>query len=267
VEWTDILRCPKTGNGLQPDEIASVLRVEHADVTYPIVEGVIDFCPASNDRISASYDRMAARYDPYITASSVSARILSRIVWGCADDRDLMEEVLSLLPDRFNGVLLDVPVGTSVFTAPLYGRYPEATIIGVDCSMNMLRKAKARFQEQGVNNAHLLKADAARLPIQDAAVDLVLSMNGWHAFTDKHGTTAEMKRVLRGGGRLVACGYVKGASRRSDWFVKYFGVRNGYFTPPFFTFDDMARQFEGLTIARQGSDRCFAWFEAVKQRA
>lgn len=41
-------------------------------------------------------------------------------------------------------------VGTGVFTAPLYRRYPNATIIGVDCSMNMLRKARVRFQEHGV---------------------------------------------------------------------------------------------------------------------
>ncbi len=76
-----------------------------------------------------------------------------------------------------------------------------------------------------------------------------------------------MKRVLRRGGRLVACGYVKGASRRSDCFVRYFGVRHGFFTPPFFTLDDMARQFEGFTITRQGSEKCFAWFDAVKQGA
>ncbi len=34
---------------------------------------------------------------------------------------------------------------------------------------------------------------------------------------------------------------------------------------PFFTFDGMARQFEGYTITRQGSDKCFAWFDAIKQ--
>ncbi len=267
MEWTDILQCWKTGNKLHFDGTASLLRGEHADPSYPTIDGIVDFCPGPGDRIATAYDKFAWRYDPYITASSVSAKILGRIVWGRADDRDLMEEVLSLLPDRFDGVLLDVPVGTGVFTAPLYGRYPEAMIIGVDCSINMLRKAKLRFQEQGVNNVHLLKADAANLPVRDGMADLVLSMNGWHAFADKHGTTAEMKRVLRRGGRLVACGYVKGASRRSDCFVRYFGVRHGFFTPPFFTLDDMARQFEGFTITRQGSEKCFAWFDAVKQGA
>jgi SAM-dependent methyltransferase len=264
VEWTDILRCPKTGQSLHFDEAASVLRGEDSDATYPVIDGIVDFCPQVHDRVSASYDKVAARYDPGITAATLRAKVLGRIIWGRASDRDAMEEVPSFLPDRFDGVLLDVPVGTGVFTAPLYRRYPEATILGVDCSMNMLRKAQARFREQGIPNVHLLKADAAHLPVRDTAVDLVLSMNGWHAFADKQRMSAEMRRVLRREGTLIACGYVRGARWLSDWFVRHFGVRNGYFAPPFFTRDDIARQFEGFTMARHGSDKSIAWFEAVK---
>jgi len=89
-------------------------------------------------------------------------------------------------------------------------------------------------------------------------------MNGWHAFADKQGTAAEMHRILRREGGLIACGYVQGARRLSDWFVRCFGVRNGFFTPPFFAVGDLARQFGGFTIIRQGSDKSFVWFEAVK---
>ena len=265
MELTDILQCPKTEQPLHFDEAASILRAEDSDVAYPVIGGIVDFCPDAHDRISASYDKVAARYDPGITASTVRAKVVGRIIWGRAGDRDPMEKVLSLLPDRFDGVLLDVPVGTGVFTAPLYRRYPEATIIGVDCSMSMLRRAQARFQEQGVHNVHLLKADAANLPVRDGTVDLVLSMNGWHAFADKQRATAEMRRVLREEGVLIACGYVQGVRRLSDWFVQHFGVRNGFFTPPFFTLDDLDRQFEGFTIARKGSDKSIAWLEAVNR--
>jgi len=263
--WTDILRCPKTGNGLCADETNSVIRVDHTNATYPIVDGIANFCPESQDRIAASYDKVAKRYDRGITASTLRSRVLGRIIWGRAGDLDPMEEVLSLMPSRFDGVLLDVPVGTGVFTAPLYRRYPDATILGVDCSMNMLRKAQVRFREQGVSNVHLLKADAAHLPLRDATADLVVSMNGWHAFANKHGTVAEMKRVLSANGRLIACGYVQGARQRSDWFVRHFGVRHGYFTPPFFTVGEIPERFHGFTLARRGCDRSIAWFEAVQQ--
>ncbi len=265
MDWTDILRCSKTGNRLYADETGSILRVEGADVSYPIVDGIVDFCPEPNDRIATAYDQVVPRYDSHMLSSTIPMRVLGRIVWGFPSDRDPIDKALALLADRFDGILLDVPVGTGVFTASLYGRYPSATIIGVDISMNMLRKARARFQEQGVNNVHLIKADAARLPVDDAAVDMVLSMNGWHAFADKQGATAEMWRVLRPEGTLVACGYVQGARRLSDWFVRRFGVRHGFFTPPFFTLDDMARQFRGFTITRQGSEKSMAWFAAVKK--
>ncbi len=265
MQLTEILRCPTTGGRLQFASREETLFVEHSNAAYPLIDGIVDFCPHGHDRVSTSYDKVAWRYDPYITGSSVPMRLFSRIVWGCDDDRDPMKEVLSLLPERFEGVLLDVPVGTGVFTAPLYRRYPKATIIGVDGAMNMLRRAQGCLREQGVNHVRLLKADAAHLPLQDAVVDLVLSMNGWHAFADKPGATAQMRRVLRKGGTLIACGYIQGARRLSDWFVRCFGVRNGFFTPPFFGLDDMARHFEGFTITRQGSDKSIAWFEAVKE--
>jgi SAM-dependent methyltransferase len=264
VEWTDLLRCPKTGQALHFDEAASVLRGEASDGTYPVIDGIVDFCPPWQDRIAASYDKVAARYDPCLTSSTLPTKILGWVTWGCTSGRDPMEEILSLLPDRFDGVLVDVPVGTGVFTAPVYRRYPEATIIGVDCSMSMLRKAKVHFREQVVNNVHLLKADAAHLPLRDAAANLVVSMNGWHAFADKQRTTAEMRRILRPQGALIACGYIRGARRLSDWFVRHFGVRNGFFTPPFWTVADLARQFQNFTMARQGNDKSIAWFQARK---
>jgi SAM-dependent methyltransferase len=267
VEWTEILRCPKTGNRLHFDETGSILCVEHADVTYPVIDGIVDFCPEPGDRIATAYDKVVPRYDSYMLSSTIPMRVLGRIVWGFPSDRDPIDKALALLPDRFDGILLDVPVGTGVFTASLYRRYPSATIIGADISMNMLRRARARFQEQGLRNVHLIKADAAHLPVGDAAVDMVLSMNGWHAFADKQGTAAEMQRVLRQDGTLLACGYIQGARRLSDWFVRCFAIRNGFFTPPFFTAGDLARQFEGFTITRQGSDRSIAWFEALKEGA
>ena len=37
-------------------------------MTYPVIDGVVDFCPQAQDRIAASYDKVAPRYNP--TAST-----------------------------------------------------------------------------------------------------------------------------------------------------------------------------------------------------
>ncbi|MHC5061423.1 MAG: methyltransferase domain-containing protein [Planctomycetota bacterium] len=266
MELADILVCPKSGNRLRFDNNDSVVRVEGCDTVYPVIDGVIDFCDPEPDRISASYNKIAHRYDAYITTSTLSMKIFNRIIWGTTEDyTSYMDTVLSNLPTEFDGILLDVPVGTGVFTSSLYARYPNATIIGVDSSMGMLQEAKNRFDKEGLKNIRLIRADATYLPVRDGVVDIVLFMNGLHVFPDKRGAIAEMGRVLRKQGTLVACGYVKGGSKRSDWIVRHFMTRTGYFNPPFFSLDDLAEQFVGFTIMRQGNLESCVYFVAVNE--
>lgn len=265
MNWMQLLRCPTTGGAVRLSADGSKALVDHSDVTYPVIDGIIDFCSESRDRISNAYDGAVSRYDSYITSSSLLLKVVNLIISGHASDQDLLDQVLSRFPDQFDGVLVDVPVGTGVFTSPIYRRYPEATIIGVDYSMRMLQKAKARFEQEGMTNVYLVRANAAHLPLADGIADMVVSMNGWHAFADKRGTTAEMKRVLCEDGKLIACGYIRGGSRRGDWFVRWFGARRGFFTPPFFTSGEIPQQFTGFTISHMGGDRYFAWFEAMHE--
>lgn len=260
-----ILRCPKTGNKLLFSSGGSVVRVEHTDVEYPVIDGIIDFCTGAEDRVTIAYDKVARRYDAILARPNVPRRICNGLVWGVGDDRSYIETVLSYLPSDFDGILLDVPVGTGVFTSPIYTKYPKATIIGIDLSMSMLRKARECFERDGLRNVYLLRADVTNLPLINDAVDLVLSMNGWHAFTDKQRAIAEIRRILRKRGTLVACGYIKGVRKITDWFIKHFGARKGFFNPPFFEQDEIASKFKGFRIIRQANLKSIAYFEAINE--
>ena len=57
---------------------------------------------------------------------------------------------------------------------------------------------------------------------------------------------------------FLAGGPEGGARWLSDWFVRRFGVRNGFFTPPFSTFDDLAEQFNGFTIGQDLAGEVFS---------
>lgn len=267
MDTADILRCPKTGSRLRFGEGESVVHVPGRDVTYPVVDGIVDFCPDVKDTVSKAYDAYSSRYDTYMTYATspgTFAKMFDRLVWGFSGDGGVTDEVLSHLPADFDGILLDVPVGTGLFTCSRYAGFPDAMILAVDYSMGMLQKARMRFLQHGVNNVQLFRADVANLPVRGDSIDIVLSMAGLHAFADKERAIKEMRRVLREQGTLLADCYVRGARRRTDWIVKHILARRGFFTPPFLHIDDIASELEGFTIRQQGNFEACAWFEAVK---
>ena len=66
-------------------------------------------------------------------------------------------------------------------------------------------------------------------------LDTVVSMNGFHAFPDKQIAFHEIWRVLKAGGDFIACFYIRGKSKRTDWLVKNILAKKGWFSPPFQT--------------------------------
>lgn len=80
----------------------------------------------------------------------------------------------------------------------------------------------------------------------DALFDIVLSMNGFHAFPDKEKAFRETWRVLKPGGKFIACFYIKGKSGITDSLVKNVLSKKGWFTPPFQTEEQLTDTLNGL---------------------
>ena len=75
--------------------------------------------------------------------------------------------------------------------------------------------------------------------MENESFDLVLSMNGFHAFPDKDKAFQETWRVLKKDGTFLACFYIKGKSCVTDWLVKNILSKKGWFTPPFHTENEL----------------------------
>ena len=101
----------------------------------------------------------------------------------------------------------------------------------------MLDKAKRRLGDCG--HISFVQGDVGQLPFADESCDIVLSMNGFHAFPDKKRAFLETNRVLKKGGRFIGCFYIKGKSRRTDWLVGRILTKKGWFTPPFLTEENL----------------------------
>lgn len=157
-----------------------------------------------SDKIQKSYRQSRNIYDDVLTRSTWWSRLYMDIFWGGVDDDEIARTVLSYIPDDFSGKLLDVPVGTGVFTVAKYSRMKRADIVCLDFSSDMLDQARDRFWKEGIGNCRLVQGDVGALPFGDGSFDIVLTMNGFHAFPDKERAYSEVNRVLKAGGRLSA---------------------------------------------------------------
>ena len=221
-----------------------------------------------HDEIRRSYKAlggMATLYDGIITRSTVLGKVMDSLVWGL--DRELaekwVEDALAPVSADFSGKLLEVPVGTGVLTMPLYATLPKARVTCLDYSADMMENAKKRPAAMGLSTVDFVQGDVGALPFANESFDLVLSLNGFHAFPDKDRAFSETWRVLKPGGVFCGCFYIAGAFRRTDWFVRHVYVPKGFFTPPFETKDSLTNRLQALyaqvevhTVRAEGIFRC-----------
>ena len=185
------------------------------------------------DKISSAYHDSKNIYDGVLTQGNIFARAYIKFFWGSTDDVAIAQKLLSFIPDDFSGTILDVPCGTAVFTAEKWLRLKSAKITCLDYSADMLQQARQRLD--GVAHITHTQGDVGQLPLENQSVDVVMSMNGFHAFPDKLKAFDETCRVLRPGGKFIACFYIRGKLRRTDWLVRRILAPKGWFTAPFHT--------------------------------
>ena len=179
-----------------------------------------------------------------ITCSTLPGKTVCGLVWNMDKEKNTryLEMALSGIPQDFSGSLLEVPVGTGVLTMPVYQTLPKADITCLDYSPDMMDKAQRRAKVASLNHVRFCQGDVGALPFPDESFDIVLSLNGFHAFPDKDAAFAETWRVLKTGGIFCGCFYVKGQNKRTDWFIKKLYVPKGFFTPPFETMGSLKQR-------------------------
>ena len=108
----------------------------------------------------------------------------------------------------------------------------------------MMAQAQRRAGNLGLKNVQFQQGDVGKLPFADGSFDLVLSLNGFHAFPDKEAAYRETFRVLKPGGIFCGCFYIKGENRRTDWLIDHLYTPKGFFTPPYETADSLRKRLE-----------------------
>ena len=104
--------------------------------------------------------------------------------------------------------VLDVAAGAgepAITTAKRVG--PTGSVLATDISPNILACARRAAAAQGVTNLETRVMDGEHLDLPDASFDAVLSRVGLIYFPDRQRALAEMRRVLRSGGRVATMVY------------------------------------------------------------
>jgi demethylmenaquinone methyltransferase / 2-methoxy-6-polyprenyl-1,4-benzoquinol methylase len=145
--------------------------------------------------VRAMFDRVAPRYDRANTLLSLGQDRFWRLAAARAT---------GLGPGE---VAIDVACGTGALTRDLARHQPLARVLGADFSWEMVRRGPGLDAAGGrpARPGGYLAADAMRLPLADATVDVVTIAFGLRNLPDPDGGLREFRRVLRPGGRLVVC--------------------------------------------------------------
>ena len=196
------------------------------------------------DKIKNSYHTSKSFYDDILSKKKWWSKLYFKLFWGNTDDTKIAQNILNYIPDSFSGKLLDVPVGTAVFTTEKYSHLKNADITCIDYSQDMLEKARNRFYKKGLNNIKIMQGDIACLPFETESFDIVICMNGLHVFPNKEKSYSEIFRVLKKDGIFIASLYIAGELKSSDWLVKNILARKGWFSPPFDTKEEVKQRLK-----------------------
>jgi ubiquinone/menaquinone biosynthesis C-methylase UbiE len=151
-----------------------------------------------------------AAYSAYMERPRLS-RLVGRLLWG-GDTAAYYESMGSIGEAPAGSTVVDCPCGAG---PALRAVRPDGDVryIAADLSPSMLRRARRRAAARGLG-VEFLEANATDLPLPAASADLFLSYWGLHCFDDPAAALAEAARLLKPGGRLVACCFVSG---RDGW--------------------------------------------------
>ncbi|MEA3192659.1 MAG: demethylmenaquinone methyltransferase / 2-methoxy-6-polyprenyl,4-benzoquinol methylase [Betaproteobacteria bacterium] len=148
-------------------------------------------------RVGAVFDRVADRYDLMNDLMSLGLH------------RAWKAFAVGIARPRRGERILDIAAGSGDLARALAKRVgPDGEVWLTDINRRMLERGRDRLLDTGLI-APAVQCDGERLPFAEASFDCVTVAFGLRNMTRKDAALAEMRRVLRPGGRLVVLEFSK----------------------------------------------------------
>ena len=123
--------------------------------------------------------------------------------------------VRNIAPLERDLTIVDLGTGPGILSIELHKLVPQAKIIGVNLSSEMLEIARGNADEAGMSNYETRLGRAEEIPIESNSVNLVVTQSSFHEWEDPQKGLSEIFRILKPGGSLILKDYNR------DWLSKW----------------------------------------------
>lgn len=146
---------------------------------------------SKKSQVSKMFDQVASRYDLLNRLTSVGIDIIWR------------KKAIGTL-DRNHKRILDVATGTADVALEINKQLPEAEIIGLDISPEMLKLGQEKVSKRGKSDKiKLIVGDSEKLPFEDNYFDAITVAFGVRNFENLEKGLEEFYRVLKPNGQVM----------------------------------------------------------------
>lgn len=115
--------------------------------------------------------------------------------------KEYLDYCVKRIEPGMNDHVLEAAAGTCVCSRAMAPFVKSAVCL--DMTPAMLSVGKTEAEKSGIENMTFVLGDVSELPFLDNSFDIVFSRLAFHHFPDINQPFAEMKRVLKPGGKLV----------------------------------------------------------------
>lgn len=147
------------------------------------------------------FETIAARYDFFTAFMSYGM------------DRGWKRELIRMLDLKGGETTLDIACGTGDITFMTAKQLTTGHAIGLDITQAMLEIAERKRRERAAGNVCFHRGDIMQIPFADQTFDCVTGGYALRNVPEVAGALAEIKRVLKPGGRLLSLDFGHPANR------------------------------------------------------
>jgi len=136
------------------------------------------------------------------------------------------QRIVKRLEIAKDAIVADLGAGTGAFLEPLRNAVgPQGTVYAVDISPRFIEHLRGRVRTNDWNNVEVIRNTATETGLPQRSVDLILTVDAYHHFTEYEQLLASIRGSLKPGGRFVVVDFERIPGQSSQWVLDH--VRAG----------------------------------------